>query len=164
MVADFTYLNSARSTSCQQFRPERRQRPQRQKWQSCAQTLPPAALRQPTATTSATSTAAGTPASGRRFPKQESPRCPDGPTLNHGDPPTGKRGCRPLGASQRRWDGGSGPARPWLPLPCLTRPGPAQMLAIVSWDKGRSEPEYRKGLRSDAWEVVVPELVFAPQP
>ena len=38
----------------------------------------------------------------------------------------------------------------------------ANVLAIVSWDKERSEPEYRQGLRSDAWEVVVPELVFEP--
>ena len=41
--------------------------------------------------------------------------------------------------------------------------GYANVLAIVSWDKDRSEPEYQQGLRSDAWEVVVPELVFAPQ-
>ena len=40
----------------------------------------------------------------------------------------------------------------------------ANVLAIVSWDKERSEPDYRQGLRSDAWEVVVPDLVFAPQP
>ena len=36
----------------------------------------------------------------------------------------------------------------------------AAVIAIVSWDAERSEPEYRSGLRSDAWEVVVPELMF----
>ena len=37
----------------------------------------------------------------------------------------------------------------------------ASVMAVVSWDAERSEPEYRQGLRSEAWEVVVPELVFA---
>ena len=36
----------------------------------------------------------------------------------------------------------------------------AAVMAVVSWDAERSEPEYRKGLRSNEWEVVVPELVF----
>ena len=36
----------------------------------------------------------------------------------------------------------------------------AAVMAIVSWDAEHSEPEYRQGLRSEAWEVVVPELVF----
>ena len=38
----------------------------------------------------------------------------------------------------------------------------AEVLAIVSWDKERSEPEYRTGLRNETWEVVVPELMFEP--
>ena len=38
----------------------------------------------------------------------------------------------------------------------------AAVTAIVAWDAERSEPEYRQGLRSDVWEVVVPELVFEP--
>ena len=38
----------------------------------------------------------------------------------------------------------------------------ATVLAIVSWDRERSEPQYRDGLRSESWEVVVPELVFEP--
>ena len=38
----------------------------------------------------------------------------------------------------------------------------AAVTAIVAWDAERSEPEYRQNLRSDAWEVVVPELVFEP--
>ena len=36
----------------------------------------------------------------------------------------------------------------------------AAVMAITAWDAERSEPGYRQGLRSEAWEVVVPELVF----
>ena len=36
----------------------------------------------------------------------------------------------------------------------------ATVLAIVTWDKERSEPQYRDGLKCDEWEVVIPELVF----
>ena len=38
----------------------------------------------------------------------------------------------------------------------------ATVLAIVTWDRERSEPQYRNGLQCDAWEVVIPELVFEP--
>ena len=38
----------------------------------------------------------------------------------------------------------------------------ATVLSIVKWDKESSEPEYRSRLQSDAWEVVIPELVFEP--
>ena len=38
----------------------------------------------------------------------------------------------------------------------------ATVLAIVVWDRERSEPEYQDGLRCDRWEVLVPELVFEP--
>ena len=38
----------------------------------------------------------------------------------------------------------------------------AAVLAIATWDRDSSEPEYRDRLRCDAWEVVVPELVFEP--
>ena len=38
----------------------------------------------------------------------------------------------------------------------------ATVMAIVGWDRERSEPEYRDRLHCDAWEVVVPELVFEP--
>ena len=38
----------------------------------------------------------------------------------------------------------------------------ATVLAVVNWDREKSEPQYRDGLRSEAWEVVVPELVFEP--
>ena len=38
----------------------------------------------------------------------------------------------------------------------------ATVMAVASWDAERSEPEFRTVLRSDAWEVVVPELAFEP--
>ena len=38
----------------------------------------------------------------------------------------------------------------------------ATVMAVVNWDRERSEPEYRDGLRSENWETVVPELVFEP--
>ena len=38
----------------------------------------------------------------------------------------------------------------------------ATVLAIATWDRERSEPQYRGDLQCDAWEVVVPELVFEP--
>ena len=40
----------------------------------------------------------------------------------------------------------------------------AKVLAVVSWDRQRSEPEYQKAIRCDSWEVVVPELVFEANP
>ena len=39
----------------------------------------------------------------------------------------------------------------------------ATVLAITTWDRDRSEPEYQDGLQCDSWEVVVPELIFAPE-
>ena len=39
----------------------------------------------------------------------------------------------------------------------------AAVMAIVAWDAERSEPEYRQNLSSEAWEVVVPQLMFEPQ-
>ena len=38
----------------------------------------------------------------------------------------------------------------------------ATVLAIVNWDRARSELQYRTGLLCATWEVVVPELVFEP--
>ena len=38
----------------------------------------------------------------------------------------------------------------------------ATVMAIVKWDRDRSEPQFQANLRSDSWEVVVPELVFHP--
>ena len=42
----------------------------------------------------------------------------------------------------------------------LGRVREARVRAMVHWSRDASEPEYRDGLRCDAWEVVVPELVF----
>ena len=36
----------------------------------------------------------------------------------------------------------------------------ATVLAVVAWSREASEPQYQDRLRCDAWEVVVPELVF----
>ncbi len=38
----------------------------------------------------------------------------------------------------------------------------ATVLAVATWDRERSEPEYLARINCDAWEVVVPELVFEP--
>ena len=40
----------------------------------------------------------------------------------------------------------------------------ASVLAIARWDRETSDPTYRERLRSETWEVVVPELVFEPVP
>ena len=40
----------------------------------------------------------------------------------------------------------------------------AAVFAIAGWDRERSEPEYRDRLQCDSWEVVIPELVFEPDP
>ena len=39
----------------------------------------------------------------------------------------------------------------------------ATVLAIVTWSREKSEPEYQHGLLCDEWEVVAPELVFEPE-
>ncbi|MXZ19534.1 MAG: RecQ family ATP-dependent DNA helicase [Caldilineaceae bacterium SB0665_bin_25] len=38
----------------------------------------------------------------------------------------------------------------------------AKVLAIATWRREYSEPQYQSNLRCDSWEVVVPELVFEP--
>ena len=38
----------------------------------------------------------------------------------------------------------------------------AAVRAVVGWNREESPPEYHDGLRSEVWEVVVPELVFEP--
>ena len=38
----------------------------------------------------------------------------------------------------------------------------ATVLAVATWDRERSEPEYGDRLQCDTWEVVIPELVFEP--
>ena len=39
----------------------------------------------------------------------------------------------------------------------------ATVLAIVTWDKEKSEPQFQSNFRCENWEVVVPELVFEPE-
>ena len=44
-------------------------------------------------------------------------------------------------------------------------PGPtpqARVLAIARWYKYKSEPPYADQLKSDSWEVVIPEFIFPP--
>ncbi len=40
----------------------------------------------------------------------------------------------------------------------------AEVMAIVGWSREASEPQFQDAVKCDAWEVVVPELVFEPQP
>ncbi len=47
--------------------------------------------------------------------------------------------------------------------PSRTRCSSASVFAIVSWSREASQPEYRDSAKCDAWEVVVPELVFEPE-
>ena len=37
----------------------------------------------------------------------------------------------------------------------------AEVMAIATWDAGKSTPEYRRSLNRERWEVVVPEFIFA---
>ena len=46
--------------------------------------------------------------------------------------------------------------------PPSTRCVAATVRAVVTWSREESDPQYRDGLKCDTWEVVVPELVFAP--
>ncbi len=43
-----------------------------------------------------------------------------------------------------------------------TRCVSASVSAIATWSRERTEPEYQSGVKCDEWEVVLPELVFAP--
>ena len=47
-------------------------------------------------------------------------------------------------------------------IPPATRCRAATVRAVVTWSREDSEAQYREGLKCDTWEVVVPELVFAP--
>ncbi len=38
----------------------------------------------------------------------------------------------------------------------------ATVLAVAVWDKANADPEYHRGIRTDRWEVVVPELALEP--
>ena len=44
-----------------------------------------------------------------------------------------------------------------------TRCKSATVFAVVDWSREASEPQYRDHAKCDAWEVVVPELVFEPE-
>ncbi len=44
-------------------------------------------------------------------------------------------------------------------MPCAF----ASVMAIATWDRESSDPTYHERLRSDIWEVVIPELVFEPK-
>ena len=46
--------------------------------------------------------------------------------------------------------------------PAGTRCTSASVLAIATWSRDYSAPQYQSGLKCDTWEVVVPELVFEP--
>ena len=46
--------------------------------------------------------------------------------------------------------------------PARMRCRSAEVLAVVGWSREASKPQYRDSIRCDAWEVVVPELVFEP--
>ncbi len=50
-------------------------------------------------------------------------------------------------------------ARAFAPPPG-TRCRSATVFAVVAWSREASEPQYRDSMKCDAWEVVVPELVF----
>ncbi len=39
----------------------------------------------------------------------------------------------------------------------------AKVLAVTTWNREISDPKYQDGIQCDAWEVVVPELVFGPE-
>ena len=46
--------------------------------------------------------------------------------------------------------------------PANTRCRLAKVLAVVRWSREASKPEYHNSLQCDAWEVIVPELIFEP--
>ena len=43
-----------------------------------------------------------------------------------------------------------------------TRCRSAEVWAVGGWSREASKPEYRDSIKCDAWEVIVPELVFEP--
>ena len=52
-------------------------------------------------------------------------------------------------------------ARKFEPPPDMRCTG-ATVLAVATWSRDRSGPQYQQQLKNDTWEVVVPELVFEP--
>ena len=57
----------------------------------------------------------------------------------------------PVGALARSYDTPDN-------LPCTQ----ARVAAVATWNKDRSDPQYRENLHCDHWEVVIPELTFEP--
>jgi len=53
-----------------------------------------------------------------------------------------------------------------LAMSFTPRPGmrcrSAEVFAVVGWSREASDPKYLEAMKCDAWEVVVPELVFEP--
>ena len=47
--------------------------------------------------------------------------------------------------------------------PAGTRCRSASVLAVLGWSREASDPKYHDRMRCDAWEVIVPELVFEPE-
>ena len=45
-----------------------------------------------------------------------------------------------------------------------TRCRSAEVWAVTGWSREASQPKYHDSIRCDAWEVIVPELVFEPAP
>ena len=52
-------------------------------------------------------------------------------------------------------------ARKFEPPPDMRCIG-ATVLAIATWSRERSDPQYQQHLKNDTWEIVVPELIFEP--
>ena len=46
--------------------------------------------------------------------------------------------------------------------PLAMRCAKATVLAITTWSRDRSDPQYHQRLKNDTWEVVIPELVLEP--
>ena len=84
--------------------------------------------------------------------------------LAPGDPLT----LRKTGGNGSRWklfdrDGQQvGRLAKGFKAPAEMRCRSATVLAIVAWSRELSEPQFQPGVKCDAWEVVVPELKFAP--
>ena len=54
-------------------------------------------------------------------------------------------------------------AQAWQP-PAGHRPIRAEAMAMIRWTAEKSEPEYRRNLKAETWETVIPEIVTAPGP
>ena len=84
--------------------------------------------------------------------------------LAPGDALTVRQTC----GTRKRWDllDGAGQrvgrlANSFQP-PAGMRCHAATVLAIVAWGRDHAEPQYAQSIKCDAWEVVLPELTFAP--